>query len=167
MFKRIIVAVDCESTMASPVVAEAQAIALAHSAHLNLVHVLSPLRLGYPDPAYMTLDGAFSTINLQSYELYRSTWEALTQQTQVKLNAWVEMSQGQGIDTTATQLAGEPGKALCLLAKDWSADLMVVGRRGMQGLGELLLGSVSSYVLHHAPCAVLVVQGQTIADAAA
>lgn len=167
MFKRIVVAVDCESAMASPVLAEALTLALAHQARLHLVHVLSPLRLGYPDPAYMTLDGAFSAVNLQSYEIYRSTWESLTQQTQEQLNTWVEMSRDQGIEATATQLVGEPGKALCLLAKDWSADLMVVGRRGIQGLGEIILGSVSSYVLHHAPCAVLVVQGQAIAHTTA
>ncbi|NEO28803.1 MAG: universal stress protein, partial [Kamptonema sp. SIO4C4] len=35
---------------------------------------------------------------------------------------------------------------------------VIIGRRGRVGLSEILLGSVSNYVLHHAPCAVMVVQ---------
>jgi nucleotide-binding universal stress UspA family protein len=38
------------------------------------------------------------------------------------------------------------------------ADLIIVGRKDRSGLEELLLGSVSSDVVHHAPCAVLVTQ---------
>ncbi|NEO65320.1 MAG: universal stress protein, partial [Moorea sp. SIO4G2] len=37
--------------------------------------------------------------------------------------------------------------------------LIVLGRRGLGGLKEMVLGSVSNYVVHHAPCSVLVVQG--------
>lgn len=36
-----------------------------------------------------------------------------------------------------------------------------MGRRGHKGLSEILLGSVSNYVVHHAPCSVLVLQGLT------
>jgi nucleotide-binding universal stress UspA family protein len=64
-------------------------------------------------------------------------------------------------------MVGDPGKAICTLAQDWSADLIVIGRRGMHGLGELLLGSVSSYVMHRSPCAVLVVQGYEESDSRA
>lgn len=159
MFQRILVAVDGESTMAHSVLAEAEAIALAHQAELHLIYVLSPLRSGYPDPAYMTLDGAVSAINLPNYELYINTWEELRQKAQSQLQTWAEAVRSRGLSATATQLMGDPGKAICALAQDWSADLIVLGRRGMHGFGELILGSVSSYVMHHAPCAVLVVQG--------
>ncbi|MEB3289678.1 MAG: universal stress protein [Leptolyngbya sp.] len=162
MFKRILVAVDCESTTAHQVLAEAQDMALAHQADLQLVHVLSPVSLGYLDPSYMTLDGALNTINPQNYEAHLATWEEIKQRTQDRLNADLTAARRQGIATTATQLVGDPGKALCALARDWSADLLVVGRRGILGLGEMILGSVSNYVLHHAPCAVLVVQGGKI-----
>ncbi len=159
MFKRILVAIDYESTMASPVLAEAQSLAIAYQADLHLVHVLSPVSLGYLDPTYLTLDGALSTINPQNYEAQVAIWEEVKQRTQDRLNTCLNEARQQGIATTATQLVGDPGKALCALAQDWSADLMVIGRRGMQGLGEIILGSVSNYVLHRAPCAVLVVQG--------
>jgi nucleotide-binding universal stress UspA family protein len=53
---------------------------------------------------------------------------------------------------------GEVGKQICDLAESWGADLIVLGRRGHKGITEILLGSVSNYVLHHAPASVLVVQ---------
>ncbi len=43
-------------------------------------------------------------------------------------------------------------------AKEWGADLIVIGRRGHRSISEIFLGSVSNYVIHHAPCSVLVVQ---------
>ena len=50
------------------------------------------------------------------------------------------------------------------LAKEWGADLIVIGRRGHKNISEILLGSVSNYVIHHAPCSVLVFQGNKIAE---
>ena len=48
------------------------------------------------------------------------------------------------------------GPALIDNAHD--AELIVVGRRGRGAVKSLVLGSVSSYVLQHATCPVLVVQ---------
>jgi nucleotide-binding universal stress UspA family protein len=38
------------------------------------------------------------------------------------------------------------------------ADLLVVGSHGRTGIKKLLLGSVASHVVAHAPCPVLVVK---------
>ena len=56
-----------------------------------------------------------------------------------------------------------PARALVDAAK--GADLLVVGPRGLGGLRELLLGSVSSACLHHACCPIAVVRGGRIAPA--
>ena len=49
-------------------------------------------------------------------------------------------------------------EAIVNLAEDKHVDLIVVGTRGQSGFKKLLMGSVSSGVLSHAPCPVLVVR---------
>ena len=44
-----------------------------------------------------------------------------------------------------------------LIAASRTADLIVLGARGITPIQRLLLGSVSSGVLHHAQCPVVVV----------
>jgi nucleotide-binding universal stress UspA family protein len=53
---------------------------------------------------------------------------------------------------------GSPADVIVDEAEDWGADLIVVGTRGLHGGKRLLLGSVSTKVVHHAPCDVLVVR---------
>jgi nucleotide-binding universal stress UspA family protein len=52
----------------------------------------------------------------------------------------------------------EPGAAIVSAAKEWNADLIVVGSHGHGFLGRMVLGSVSDYVVHNAPCSVMVVR---------
>jgi nucleotide-binding universal stress UspA family protein len=47
------------------------------------------------------------------------------------------------------------------LAEESGADLIVVGARGLSAVKGWLLGSVSTAVVHHAPCPVLVVKGRS------
>ncbi|NMF82608.1 universal stress protein [Nodosilinea sp. P-1105] len=166
MFNRILVAIDSEPTMANQVMAEASAIAKAGDATLNIMQVLYPLKSGYPDPMYMTLDGAFSTVSSEAIGAYVAQWQELETQNKASLQERVDAVQAKGITAEFTHVVGEPGPEICTAANRWNADLIVLGRRGISGLGELLLGSVSNYVMHRAPCAVLVVQGVTLGQEA-
>jgi nucleotide-binding universal stress UspA family protein len=62
-----------------------------------------------------------------------------------------------GVPATATVRRGETAAELIEEARDFGADVIVVGSRGVGGLTRLLLGSVARRVLVHAPCSVLVV----------
>jgi nucleotide-binding universal stress UspA family protein len=50
---------------------------------------------------------------------------------------------------------------LAQLARDWKADLLVVGTHGRRGVSRLLLGSVAEHVARAAPCPLLLVRGGT------
>ncbi|MEM9162527.1 MAG: universal stress protein [Cyanobacteria bacterium P01_F01_bin.4] len=160
MFSRILVALEASSSSQS-VLAEAIAIAQRMQSCLNLVSVVYPLENGYPDPIYLSMDGFHSVISTEAYESYATDWQCLKDERLGWLRSQAEVAQRQGIKVDYTQLLGDPGLSICDLAQHWNADLIVMGRRGRSGLSELILGSVSNYVMHHAPCSVLTVQGQT------
>jgi len=55
-------------------------------------------------------------------------------------------------------VAADPREAIVDLATREGVDLIVVGSHGRTGLKKLVMGSVSSHVIAHAPCSVLVVK---------
>jgi nucleotide-binding universal stress UspA family protein len=63
-----------------------------------------------------------------------------------------------GIATESRVPTGDPREALLRLIDDERVDLIVMGSHGRTGLAKLLLGSVSSHVVTHAHCSVLVVK---------
>lgn len=53
---------------------------------------------------------------------------------------------------------GYPGDCIIEYAKEHGCDLIIMGSRGNSGLKELVLGSVSHYVIQHSSVPVLVVK---------
>ena len=51
---------------------------------------------------------------------------------------------------------GNPAEVILETAKKIKADLIVTGSHGRHGAQKFLLGSVSSKIVDHAPCAVLI-----------
>ena len=59
-------------------------------------------------------------------------------------------------DVTFATLTGEPGIGIVQYAEQHHADLIVMPCHGVRGINKRLLGSVTTEVLKHAPCDVLV-----------
>jgi nucleotide-binding universal stress UspA family protein len=55
-------------------------------------------------------------------------------------------------------LCGSPERIIIEEAEKWGADLIVTGSHGYNFWERMFLGSVSSAIVHHAPCSVLVVR---------
>ena len=66
--------------------------------------------------------------------------------------------QSTGLKSVAQVLHGDPRTSLVEAARTERADLLVVGSHGRTGMAKLVMGSVASYVVAHAPCSVLVVK---------
>jgi len=64
-------------------------------------------------------------------------------------------------------LVGFPRRAVSEYAKEWNADLILVGSHGHSAIGRFLLGSVAQGVLRTAPCSVEIVRRQAGALASA
>jgi nucleotide-binding universal stress UspA family protein len=58
---------------------------------------------------------------------------------------------------TVSVLMGNAAEELVKASRD--ADMLVVGSRGSGGFARILMGSVSSQVMHHAACPVVIIPG--------
>ena len=65
-----------------------------------------------------------------------------------------------GWHAAGISLVGDPGHEILAASRDWHADLIVTGSRGIGTIRRLLQGSVSHYVMTHARSSVLVMRGQ-------
>lgn len=159
MFKKILVALD-HSPISVNVYDEAIALAKANDASLMLMHVLSPVDEGYPIPIYPGPDSVYPTLHEEALKAYDREWQAFQHRGLEELKKLAKRAIAAGVAAEFTQNVGDPGRMICDVARNWDADLIVMGRRGRSGLSELILGSVSNYVLHHASCSVLTIQGR-------
>ena len=66
--------------------------------------------------------------------------------------------QSLGVPIDVVGRTGDPATTIVDEAREWRADLIVMGSHGRTGLAGLLLGSVAKAVVSHAPCSVEVVR---------
>jgi nucleotide-binding universal stress UspA family protein len=67
-----------------------------------------------------------------------------------------ELAARWDVEVTSEMAVGAPAQTVAGIADVWRPDLVVVGSRGLRGVGRWLLGSVSEAVARLAPTSVLV-----------
>lgn len=159
MFDKILVAID-NSKIARHVFEEALFLAKANAACLMLLNVISPFDDQYFNPVFLQPSNVYPNCRTETLTKYLQEWEELKQNKIKFLTSLHNEAIAAGVTVEFTQNIGDPSRLICDVASSWEADLIVMGRRGLSGLNEFFLGSVSSYVLHHAPCSVLIIEGK-------
>jgi nucleotide-binding universal stress UspA family protein len=91
-------------------------------------------------------------------QVMRQQMETQSQQTIEWLTSYEKTATEAGLMVEWDWKMGDPGSHIRELSRHWQADLIVLGRRGLKGVAEIFLGSVSNYIIHHAHCSVLIVQ---------
>ncbi|WP_019506610.1 universal stress protein [Pleurocapsa sp. PCC 7319] len=154
MFNKILVAID-DSTTSRNIFDAALCLAKTTGASLMLLHVLSSDDRDYPSPSlYSGLEyDPFDSILIEAYQ---ERWQKFEQRGLEMLRSLTEEATKAGVNTEFTQAEGNPAHIICDLAQTWSASLIFIGSRGLTGVKEIFLGSVSNYVTHHAPCSVFI-----------
>lgn len=149
MYQRILVPVDGSPTSTQGL-DEAIKLAKLTGASLRLVHVVDQL----------TFATGFEVQTGDLVGLLREAGEKILGDSKAR-------AQAAGIDVS-TFLCDTFGSRVCDLvidqAKEWAADLIVIGSHGRRGMSRLLLGSDAEQVVRMARVPVLLVHGS---DAAA
>lgn len=152
-YRQILVALD-QTPLSQEVFDQACTEAKAHQAKLLLLHCLTlpqSTQLDYGDRYRANLSNFLAIAQKEA--------ETNMEQTRQWLEAYVHQAESMGLEADWDWRLGEAGPEICAAAAHGGVDLVMLGRRGRRGVQEVLLGSVSNYVMHRAPCSVLVVQG--------
>ena len=112
-------------------------------AKLRLLHV-------YPAPALL-----FDPYGIQPAEPILLEAPKAARQ---RLEREIEAVSGDGVEIDGEVREGVPAAQIVEEAREWGADLIVMGTHGHTGLEHVLLGSVAERTVRQAPCPVLTVR---------
>ncbi|WP_413160221.1 universal stress protein [Capilliphycus salinus ALCB114379] len=167
-YNKVLAALD-RSSQGEDVFQQALDIARTQNAELLLIFCMQRLEQMPTVPPVEATTGTGLHPLMRMYPAMSETEVLQTTEQEIKrakeeADRWLQnyqiQAEDQGVHAQyqCVSFAGNPGEQICKMAKEWNADLTVVGRTGRTGLEEAFLGSVSNHVVHHAPCSVLVVQ---------
>jgi nucleotide-binding universal stress UspA family protein len=105
------------------------------------------------DPAELPIDPLYGM-----GELAGRARDIKKEQAQEALNAAAKILDSAGLNPVGVVLTGDAKVRIIDEAKEWGADLVVVGAQGRGGIDRILQGSVSEAVAIHAHCSVEVIR---------
>lgn len=146
MYKRILVPVDGSETSNKALVAALQ-LAKDAGGRVRLIHIVEEL-------AYLS---GYEQFGGYSGELITGMRETGTK----VLNDGMAMAKAAGVEADNLlfdNFGGRLAEVVADAAKQWNADLVVVGTHGRRGVGRMLLGSGAEQIIRLAPVPVLVVR---------
>ena len=149
-FARVLCPTDF-SEFSTAALTYAAALAASYGSTLRLLHVLTPFPIV---PPLVDVPGG-----AQLYESQRL-------QGQQALEAEAARVRRPGLSVDVELRDGSAVHEVLTAAREWQADLIVLGTHGRGGVERLVLGSVAEKVLRKATCAVLAVPHDAIARAA-
>ncbi|MBY0356787.1 MAG: universal stress protein [Candidatus Obscuribacterales bacterium] len=125
-------------------------------AFFRVICVVEPL----PFQAYSGLGPWEDTSSTEFAELVEKTYESERQVAQkIVDNAVQKLSEKfKTADISSDVLDGRAKECIVNYAREWPADLLIMGSHGRRGFAEFVIGSVSKASALHAPCSVLVVR---------
>ncbi len=154
MFKKILLAIG-DSSDSELVLGSGLNLAEKFGAKILLLHVINP---STPTGFNPLVGGMFPIVNDLAIDQYIKEWKEYEKRGTERLEFYAQQAKDRGIEAEISQNFGDAGRMICEIAKNWSADVIVMGRNQKSMLTEVFLGSTSNYVLHHAPCSVMVIQ---------
>lgn len=158
-FQTIMVAID-SAEVSHKAFEKAVAMAKALEAKLLITHVLSFRDAEHPRPSHSYSTPGTIVIDEAIHQQYQREWNAYIEHYEALLKQKVEEAQSSGVEAESMQPHGTTGRVLCESARTFDVDLLIVGSHQRRGISELMMGSTSNYIMHHAPCSVLVVHPQ-------
>jgi nucleotide-binding universal stress UspA family protein len=102
-------------------------------------------------------------IELWPVYVHNATWDSSVRQKEREeaeklLARTAQELRRAGFNVTTVAKEGDPKVEVIDTAKEWHADLIMLGSHGRKGLERFLMGSVSEAVALHAPCSVQIVR---------
>lgn len=85
-------------------------------------------------------------------------WEADRRVAHELVGRTAELYRSKGMKATSSVQDGDAKSTILQAAKEWRADLIVLGSHGRKGMEHFLMGSVSEAVARHAGCSVEIVR---------
>ena len=158
MLQKILVAIG-DSPDSEQIFTAGLALAQKLGAEILLLHVLNPLvPHGLSTVSSPLIGGIFPMINEVEVDRYLVAWKEYERKGIDRLQAYAERVKEGNVKVEILQNYGDSGPLICEAAKNWSAEMILMGRNQKSMLSEVFMGSTSNYVLHHAACSVMVIQ---------
>ena len=96
--------------------------------------------------------------HIESEKLLSELLEAYKKENQEILSKCSDIARQKGIAIKTVLLQGNPAPVILDYSKKENFDLVIMGSRGMGKFKELIIGSVSSKIVHHSPCAIMIIR---------